>query len=327
MRDSIYRIVKGVLLIVSCFFVFSGIPVFAEDPKSSNSDNVEENEVVIHSPDLNTQPLKSVDEDLNIDEIEADELINLSDEKIDELFKFLEKEQSYLKKLDAKYDSLSGDAKEGNEEGGVAEDASDGDDVYLEDDLTNEFKNKFDNEVSEKKEQPKKPLKKVKTEQKDKKEPLLSDEEKKKNKKDAINRKMQESEDKKGSNKSTKKGNKKERQKDEEKEGSAENKLEEVIYKSPFEAAEIYYELGKYKKALDEYEIMGADYPNESDYIWSRFQIANCYRNLKKLESAIERYQEFINKYPDSFWSEQAFWYMEDAKWWQQWNNRVGDGK
>lgn len=94
-------------------------------------------------------------------------------------------------------------------------------------------------------------------------------------------------------------------------------------YSSPFETAEVFYEMGKFKEALDAYKSVSADIPKVRDYIWSQFQIGNCYRNLKNFDQAIKAYQSYINRYPDSFWAEQASWFIEDSKWWKSWNEKV----
>lgn len=92
---------------------------------------------------------------------------------------------------------------------------------------------------------------------------------------------------------------------------------------SPFEMAEILYEMGKYEEAATSYKSIHKDTVNERDFIWSQFQIGNCYRNQKKLDEAIKEYQAFINNYPDSFWAEQASWFIKDAKWWAEWIKRI----
>lgn len=100
-----------------------------------------------------------------------------------------------------------------------------------------------------------------------------------------------------------------------------------INYTNPFDTAEVIYEMGKYKDALKVYKSLQKDTPNVRDFVWSQFQIANCYRNLKEFDKAAKEYQNFINKYPDSFWSEQALWYIADTKWWKEWNNRLGVNK
>lgn len=96
-----------------------------------------------------------------------------------------------------------------------------------------------------------------------------------------------------------------------------------INYDNPFDTAEVFYEMGKYKEAMDAYKSLKNDAPNVRDFIWSQFQIGNCYRNLKQFDNAAKEYQNFINKYPDSFWADQALWYIEDSKWWKEWNNRI----
>ena len=99
--------------------------------------------------------------------------------------------------------------------------------------------------------------------------------------------------------------------------------LANINYESPFDAAEVLYEIFKYTEALKMYKSLQKDAPNEKDYIWAQFQIGNCYRNLGKFDKAVQGYQDFINAYPDNFWTEQAIWYLEDSKWWKEWNNRI----
>ena len=98
---------------------------------------------------------------------------------------------------------------------------------------------------------------------------------------------------------------------------------EDIKYDNPFDSAEVFYEMGEFKKALNMYKSLANNTPNVADFIWAQFQIANCYRNMKELDKAAKNYQEFINKYPDSFWADQASWYIEDVKWWKKWNSKV----
>lgn len=98
---------------------------------------------------------------------------------------------------------------------------------------------------------------------------------------------------------------------------------EGIKYDNPFDSAEVFYGMGEYKKALKMYKSLAKNTPNVTDFIWAQFQIANCYRNVKELDKAAKEYQNFINKYPDSFWADQASWYIEDVKWWKKWNKRV----
>ncbi|MGR3317807.1 MAG: tetratricopeptide repeat protein [Candidatus Anammoxibacter sp.] len=99
--------------------------------------------------------------------------------------------------------------------------------------------------------------------------------------------------------------------------------LGNVNYDNPYDAAEVFYEMSRYIEALKMYKSLQTDKPNVKDFIWAQFQVANCYRNLGKFDKAVQGYQDFINKYPDNFWTEQALWYLEDAKWWKEWNNRI----
>lgn len=119
-----------------------------------------------------------------------------------------------------------------------------------------------------------------------------------------------------------------------EKESQAEGKSEEVKvaveskenndrYINPFDKAEVLYEGGKYHDAWRAYKMVKVGAINERDYIWAQFQICNCYRAVKKFDEAAKMYQEFINKYPDSFWAEQAAWYIQDSMWWKEWNDKV----
>ena len=94
-------------------------------------------------------------------------------------------------------------------------------------------------------------------------------------------------------------------------------------YINPFDKAELLYEGGKYHDAWKAYKMVKVGAINERDYIWAQFQICNCYRAVKKFDEAAKMYQEFINKYPDSFWVEQAAWYIQDSKWWKEWNDKV----
>lgn len=109
------------------------------------------------------------------------------------------------------------------------------------------------------------------------------------------------------------------------KEGGKESSLATDIgnYSSPFEMAEILYEMGKYEEAAIAYKSIRNDMVHERDFVWSQFQIGNCYRNQKKMDEAIKEYQTFINNYPDSFWAEQASWFIKDAKWWAEWFRRI----
>lgn len=100
----------------------------------------------------------------------------------------------------------------------------------------------------------------------------------------------------------------------------------DVDYGKPFEAAEVFYGMGRYKKALELYKTLKADSINEDDYVWAQFQIGNCKRNMGQFDKAIEEYQGFINKYTDSFWVDQVEWYIEDARWWKQWNSKISGG-
>ena len=94
-------------------------------------------------------------------------------------------------------------------------------------------------------------------------------------------------------------------------------------YINPFDKAEVLYEGGKYHDAWKAYKAVKPGAINERDYIWAQFQICNCYRAVKKFDEAVKMYQKFINKYPDSFWAEQAAWYIQDSKWWKEWKDRV----
>ena len=108
-----------------------------------------------------------------------------------------------------------------------------------------------------------------------------------------------------------------------EKEGELESDKSNKRYVNPFDKAEVLYEGGKYHGAWKAYKMVKVEGINERDYIWSQFQICNCYRAVKKFDEAAKMYQEFINKYPDSFWAEQAAWYIQDSKWWKEWNDKV----
>ncbi len=293
---------KKVMLHISCLlFVSIGIltlinmAVIAEEKETETAvkEELSDDEVIIHSPLSGDQ---IAEDELDVDVEVPDVLLEEdSDEKIDELFKFLEKEQNYLKQLDEKYDSISVDEEEVVNEGETMMDAfrekfKDGDAKI--DTLKEEFdkgnakvdalKEKFDNGDSKKD-------KEVYESGKVKPDVSKTDAEAKA---DVVK-------DEKG------------------------DKEDEIDYNNPFDAAEVFYELGKYEKALNTYKLLRPDYPKENDYIWSQFQIANCLRNMRKFNESIKEYQDFINKYPDNFWAEQAAWYMEDAKWWLQWNSRI----
>ncbi|MGR3219781.1 MAG: tetratricopeptide repeat protein [Candidatus Anammoxibacter sp.] len=99
--------------------------------------------------------------------------------------------------------------------------------------------------------------------------------------------------------------------------------LGKINYDNPYEAAEVFYEMSKYTEAIKMYKSLQKNLPNEKDFVWAQFQIANSYRNLGKFDKAVQGYQDFINAYPDNFWTEQASWYLEDAKWWKEWGSRI----
>ncbi|MGR3179069.1 MAG: tetratricopeptide repeat protein [Candidatus Anammoxibacter sp.] len=99
--------------------------------------------------------------------------------------------------------------------------------------------------------------------------------------------------------------------------------LGNINYDNPYDAAEVFYEMSKYTEAIKMYKSLEKGMLNEKDYVWAQFQIPNSYRNLGKFDLAVQGYQDFVNQYPDNFWTEQALWYLEDAKWWKEWGNRI----
>jgi len=282
MRKAILKVIGSTFGAVCISGVIS-LVVLAEQSGTLKLGELSDNEVMLHSSNLNAVSLfdkegeEKKHEDGNADSSMSIDgtVINLdgTDTNIDKLFEFLEKEEKYLEKLDAKYDSLFGNASESSE-------------------LVDEIP-----EIPKIQEIPEK---------------------------DEIEKDAGKPDD------SETEGVVDEKLSSEVVEDEPDDKVEsgkdgdmKKDYSSPFDAAEIHYEMGKYNDALDAYKSIMSDFPENKDYIWSRFQVGNCYRNMKKLNKAISEYQSFINEFPDSFWAEQAAWYIEDAKWWKQWNSRI----
>lgn len=90
-------------------------------------------------------------------------------------------------------------------------------------------------------------------------------------------------------------------------------KNDELI--NPIEIAENLYKLGEYKLALDIYELTNKEDLENEKKSWILYQMANCSRKLKLFDKALKVYRNIQDQYEDTFWAEQAKWYINDIQW------------
>ena len=89
----------------------------------------------------------------------------------------------------------------------------------------------------------------------------------------------------------------------------------EVCRKAHYEIADMEYRNRNWKSALDHYGQAIQIFSDTTDAPWGFYQIANIHRNQKRYDQAILYYDSLSQKFPRSYWADQARWKRDDTIW------------
>lgn len=79
--------------------------------------------------------------------------------------------------------------------------------------------------------------------------------------------------------------------------------------------ADINYQGRNWTAALTYYERMVREYPDGEDAPWGLFQQGNIHRRQGRFKEAVAKFDAVQERFPDTYWAEQAKWSKEDAIW------------
>lgn len=96
--------------------------------------------------------------------------------------------------------------------------------------------------------------------------------------------------------------------------------------KAQFQIADMQYKAKAFDKSIISYRKAVDLYPNQEDSPWGLYQIGNALRQQTKWSEALAVYESLIQKFPESYWAEQAKWNREDVVWRGQ-NAQILKGK
>ncbi len=91
--------------------------------------------------------------------------------------------------------------------------------------------------------------------------------------------------------------------------------LSTYVHDSYLKMGDYLYRNKKYDKSKYYYDKFMGTYLESKDIPWAKFQIGNIYRNKNLLDSAVIAYKNLIIEYPESYWTEQAKWKLDDTIW------------
>lgn len=89
----------------------------------------------------------------------------------------------------------------------------------------------------------------------------------------------------------------------------------EQCRKAHFSLGDMYYQAKQWDKALQQYRKVTESYADPDDSPWGLYQIGNIYRHKKMYSDAVKAYDNLVQKYPSSYWTDQAKWNREDVIW------------
>ncbi len=84
---------------------------------------------------------------------------------------------------------------------------------------------------------------------------------------------------------------------------------------SAFLAADGNLKHGNLEKSLELYNLAESISPNNNDKSYALYQCGNILKDIGKYVESASKYSKLIEKYPDTYWAEQAVWKKEDALW------------
>lgn len=99
----------------------------------------------------------------------------------------------------------------------------------------------------------------------------------------------------------------------------------EQCRKGLYALGDMFYQSKAWDKALDKYRKVTGSYDDPEDSPWGLYQIGNIYRQKKMFAESVKAYEILIQKYPASYWADQAKWNKEDVIWRGQ-NSKVLGG-
>lgn len=85
--------------------------------------------------------------------------------------------------------------------------------------------------------------------------------------------------------------------------------------KALYSLGDLYYQSKNWDKALVQYRKVTDGFIHPDDSPWGLYQIANIYRQKRAYTEAIKAYESLIQKYPTSYWADQAKWNRDDVIW------------
>ncbi len=86
----------------------------------------------------------------------------------------------------------------------------------------------------------------------------------------------------------------------------------DVVY---LELADNYFKGKKWKQAQNSYNQFLKSFPSHKEAAWAEYQQGNIYKRSGQYKKALDSYRDMIEKYPESYWANQAKWEREDAIW------------
>lgn len=91
--------------------------------------------------------------------------------------------------------------------------------------------------------------------------------------------------------------------------------LGDACRSSAYGSADLEYRNKQWDKAMTLYRAAVQKYAQPEDAPWGYYQIGNILRNQKKLSDALKVFDDVIQKFPGSYWAEQAKWNKDDIIW------------
>lgn len=89
----------------------------------------------------------------------------------------------------------------------------------------------------------------------------------------------------------------------------------EQCRKAHYALGDMYYQGKSWDKALLQYKKATDTYVDPDDSPWGLYQIGNIYRKKQMFSDAVKAYEALIQKFPTSYWADQARWNREDVIW------------
>jgi tetratricopeptide (TPR) repeat protein len=89
----------------------------------------------------------------------------------------------------------------------------------------------------------------------------------------------------------------------------------EVCRKAHYEIADLEYRNRNWAPALEHYTKAIQIFSDTTDAPWGFYQIGNIHRNQRRFDQAITYYDSLAQKFPRSYWADQARWKRDDTIW------------